>query len=122
MDCIDRDIVKTTYDRKGDWKPIVFLFTDGVPTDDATKAIERWNTKYNGKSNTIAVSIGENTNYKLLGSLADHVLLFNNTDENSYKEFFKWVTDSIKTTSQSVTEAKKKGSTCQRLILLFWKK
>ncbi|WP_419488145.1 TerY-C metal binding domain-containing protein [Chryseobacterium bernardetii] len=109
MDCIDKDVVKTTYDRKGDWKPIVFLFTDGVPTDDATKAIERWNSKYNGKANTIAVSIGENTNYKLLGSLADHVLLFNNTDENSYKEFFKWVTDSIKTTSQSVTEAKKEG-------------
>ncbi|MDN5480974.1 MAG: VWA domain-containing protein, partial [Chryseobacterium sp.] len=64
MDCIDRDIVKTTYERKGDWKPIVFLFTDGVPTDDATKAIERWNNKYHGKTNTIAVSIGENTNYK----------------------------------------------------------
>ncbi|WP_077419162.1 TerY-C metal binding domain-containing protein [Chryseobacterium sp. JV274] len=122
MDCIDRDIVKTTYERKGDWKPIVFLFTDGVPTDDATKAIERWNNKYNGKSNTIAVSIGENTNYKLLGSLADNVLLFNNSDENSYKEFFKWVTDSIKTTSQSVTEAKKEGINLSKIDSLILEK
>lgn len=109
MDCIDKDIVKTTYDRKGDWKPLVFLFTDGVPTDDAQIAIEKWNKNYHGKSNTIAISIGDNTNYKLLGSLSDNVLLFNNNSENSYKEFFKWVTDSIKTTSQSVTEANKEG-------------
>ncbi|MBB6372456.1 VWA domain-containing protein [Chryseobacterium shigense] len=61
MDCIDRDIVKTTYERKGDWKPIVFLFTDGVPTDDATKAIERWNNKYHGKSNTIAGNNNDRT-------------------------------------------------------------
>lgn len=109
MDCIDKDIVKTTYERKGDWKPIVFLFTDGVPTDDATAAISRWNSNYSGKKNTVAVSIGDNTNHKLLGSLSDNVLLFNNSDERSYKEFFKWVTDSIKTTSQSVSEANKEG-------------
>src|SRR5690606_37368085 len=36
------NIVKTTYEQKGDWKPIVFLFTDGVPTDDATSAIAEW--------------------------------------------------------------------------------
>ncbi|MDR6923320.1 MULTISPECIES: TerY-C metal binding domain-containing protein [Chryseobacterium] len=122
MDCIDRDIVKTTYERKGDWKPIVFLFTDGVPTDDATKAIERWNTKYGGKANTIAVSIGENTNYKLLGSLAENVLLFNNSDENSYKEFFRWVTDSIKTTSQSVTEANKEGINLSKIDSIILEK
>lgn len=109
MECIDKDVIKTTYDKKGDWKPLVFLFTDGVPTDDATKAIERWNQYYHGKSNTIAVSVGDNTNYKLLGSLSDHVLLFNNSSEQSYKEFFKWVTDSIKTTSQSVSETSKEG-------------
>lgn len=122
MDCIDKDIVKTTYDRKGDWKPIVFLFTDGIPTDDASATIERWNRNYNGKSNTIAVSIGDNTNYKLLGSLSDHVLLFNNSDENAYKEFFRWVTDSIKTTSQSVSEASKEGINLSKIDSIILEK
>ena len=36
------NIVKTTYEIKGDWKPIVFLFTDGVPTDDSKVAINEW--------------------------------------------------------------------------------
>ena len=34
MDDIDRNVVKTTEERKGDWKPIIFLFTDGTPTDN----------------------------------------------------------------------------------------
>ncbi|KPH13767.1 TerY-C metal binding domain-containing protein [Chryseobacterium sp. ERMR1:04] len=122
MDCIDKEVVKTTYERKGDWKPIVFLFTDGIPTDDATTAIDRWNQNYHGKANTIAVSIGDNTNYKLLGSLSDNVLLFNNTDENSYKEFFKWVTDSIKTTSQSVSETNKEGINLSKINSIILEK
>ncbi|KQT24010.1 hypothetical protein ASG22_08275 [Chryseobacterium sp. Leaf405] len=122
MDCIDKDIVKTTYERKGDWKPIVFLFTDGVPTDDATAAIDRWNSNYNGKKNTVAISIGDNTNHKLLGALSDNVLLFNNSDERSYKEFFKWVTDSIKTTSQSVSEANKEGINLSKIDSIILEK
>jgi hypothetical protein len=48
--------------------------------------------------------------------------LFNNSDENSYKEFFKWVTDSIKTTSQSVTEAKKEGINLSKIDSLILEK
>lgn len=31
---IDNEVAKTTADAKGDWKPIVFIMTDGAPTDD----------------------------------------------------------------------------------------
>jgi uncharacterized protein YegL len=102
MNSIDRDIVKTTYERKGDWKPVIFLFTDGIPTDDSTKAIDRWNADYRTKSNLIIISIGDNTNVNLLGKLSEQVLMFNNTDSNSYKEFFKWVTASIRATSENI--------------------
>ncbi|MEG0929991.1 TerY-C metal binding domain-containing protein [Algoriella sp.] len=109
MNAIDRDIVKTTFERKGDWKPIIFLFTDGIPTDSTDQAIERWNSNYKGKSNLIIISIGDNTNLNLLGKLSDQVLLFNNTDVNSYKEFFKWVTASIKATSENVNNTNTDG-------------
>lgn len=109
MNAIDKDVVKTTYERKGDWKPIVFLFTDGIPTDNTDKAIERWNTNYKGKTNLIIISIGDNTNYNLLGKLSDQVLLFNNTDSNAYKEFFKWVTASIKATSENINNTNVDG-------------
>ena len=31
---IDRFVIRTTVDVKGDWKPLVFLMTDGEPTDN----------------------------------------------------------------------------------------
>ena len=109
MNSLDKDIVKTTYEMKGDWKPIVFLFTDGIPTDDTEKAIQRWNDNYRKKCNLIVISIGDNTNYNLLGRLSEQVLLFNNTDANSYKEFFKWVTASIKLTSEKIDTGNSEG-------------
>ena len=96
------NIVKTTYEVKGDWKPIVFLFTDGVPTDDSKAAINEWKQNWQRTANLIAVSFGNNTDAHLLGELTDTVLEFKNTNVQSYKEFFKWVTDSIKTSSVSV--------------------
>lgn len=102
MYSIDNEIIKTTYERKGDWKPVIFLFTDGIPTDDSTRAVERWNSKYRGKCNLIIISVGDNTNINLLGKLSEQVLLFKNTDTNSYKEFFKWVTASIRATSENI--------------------
>ena len=96
------NIVKTTYEIKGDWKPIVFLFTDGVPTDDSNMAINEWKQNWQKTANLIAISFGNETDTKLLGELTDNVLQFKNTNVQSYKEFFKWVTDSIKTSSISV--------------------
>jgi uncharacterized protein YegL len=33
MKCIDREVRKPTAGQKGDYKPLVFLMTDGMPTD-----------------------------------------------------------------------------------------
>ena len=103
MDDIDKNVVKTTEERKGDWKPIIFLFTDGTPTDDSSSAFTRWNNKYRHKANLIAISIGNNVNTQLLGEISDNVLRLNDTDELSFKTFFKWVPASIQATSVSAT-------------------
>ena len=34
---IENEVTKTTPDTKGDWKPYIFLMTDGLPTDDLQK-------------------------------------------------------------------------------------
>ena len=104
MDDLDRTIVKTTLERKGDWKPIIFLFTDGNPTDDARAAIDRWNSRYRRSANLVAISIGDNVNTQLLGQMTENVLRLTGTDEMSFQAFFKWVTASIKTTSVSVAD------------------
>lgn len=97
-----RNIIKTTHEQKGDWKPIVFLFTDGVPTDETSIAIREWKQNWQRSSNMVAISFGSEADSRILGELTDNVLLFKNTSASSYKEFFKWVTASIKTSSVSV--------------------
>jgi uncharacterized protein YegL len=97
-----KNIVKTTAEQKGDWKPIVFLFTDGVPTDDTKSAIAEWKQSWQRTANLVAISFGSETDTHLLSELTETVLHFKNTDASSYKQFFKWVTDSIKTSSVSV--------------------
>lgn len=97
-----KNTIKTTSEQKGDWKPIVFLFTDGVPTDDTKAAFNEWKQNWQRQTNLVAVSFGEETDLHLLKELTDNVLLFKNTTAQSYKEFFRWVTASIKSSSLSV--------------------
>lgn len=104
MDDLDKSIQKTTMDIKGDWKPIIFLFTDGTPTDNPAAAFNRWNQSYRRHSNLIAISIGDNVDTGMLSQISDNVLRLNQTDSHSFQQFFKWVTASIKTSSISVTD------------------
>lgn len=105
MDDIDKNIQKTTLEIKGDWKPIVFLFTDGTPTDDPKNTFEKWNTYYRKSCNLVAISIGDGVDTSFLCGITENVLRLNETDENSFKSFFKWITASIKNSSISVTES-----------------
>ena len=85
MDDMDKNLVKTTTEQKGDWKPIVFLFTDGTPTDNPSSAFARWNNSYRRKANIVAISIGDNVNTQLLGQISDNVLRLNRDARKSVK-------------------------------------
>lgn len=102
MSDLRKNTVKTTAEKKGDWKPIVFLFTDGVPTDNTIPAINEWKSNWSKTVNLVAVSLGNGADLGLLKQLTENVLQLENTGADGYKEFFKWVTDSIKTSSESV--------------------
>jgi uncharacterized protein YegL len=104
MNDLDCSIQKTTVEVKGDWKPIIFLFTDGNPTDNFQYAFKRWNDNYRQHCNLVAISLGDNLNTSILAQITENVFLLKDTDEESFSKFFKWVTASIKTTSVSVTE------------------
>lgn len=56
MDDIDRNVVKTTVEHKGDRKPIIFLFANGMPTGNITLAFKKWNRNFLYKSTLISVA------------------------------------------------------------------
>ncbi len=105
MDEIDRSVVTTTAERKGDWKPIVFLLTDGHPTDNPTAALQRWNRRYRHRVHLVALSIGGGADHTLLKQLTDEVVVFNDTAPDAFARFIQWLSLSIQSQSRSVTTA-----------------
>ena len=101
---MDTQIRKTTEERKGDWKPVVYLLTDGRPTDDTAAEIARWKANYARKATLIAVGLGPAADLEVLRQLTDNVMLFNDTREGDFTQFIKWVTASITAHSRSVGE------------------
>ena len=57
----------------------------------------------------IVISIGDHTNFHLLGKISDNVLRFNDTGTDAYQAFFKWVTASIKATSENIHQTHSDG-------------
>ena len=55
MDEIDKSVKRSSDNQKGDWKPIIFLLTDGHPTDKVNEAIDRWNKFYSKNASIIAI-------------------------------------------------------------------
>ena len=99
-DKIDQEVQKTTHDTRGDWKPLVFIMTDGAPTDDWTKGLARLKQAKTGM--IIACAAGHNADTSMLKQITEVVVELATADSNTIKAFFKWVSASISTGSQKV--------------------
>jgi uncharacterized protein YegL len=100
-----KNTVRSTPETKGDWKPAVFLFTDGVPTDNASDidaVISEWNRNWSRSANLVAISLGESTDSNMLARLTDNLLQFNAANADAYRKFFQWVSDSMTTHSHNI--------------------
>lgn len=104
-DKLSTEVTKTTLEQKGDWKPMTFLMTDGIPTDD-------WQAGYNklkavNKGLIVGCAVGSAADDKILKQITESVIRLDNADAESIGKFFQWVTDSISTTSTKVEESGK---------------
>jgi len=99
---VDAEVRKTTQQQKGDWKPLVFLMTDGQPTDSWEAAADRIKQKRVG--NIIACAAGAGADEQLLKRVTETVVVLNSLQPDALKAFFKWVTQSIKTTSYNLDQ------------------
>jgi uncharacterized protein YegL len=105
---INLEVTKTTADQKGDWKPVVFMMTDGQPTDDPTAGIEA--IKKTKIGTFVACAAGPGAETQTLQRITDSVVHLDTADSNTIKAFFKWVSASISTTSQKIDLSKKEVS------------
>ncbi|MDR0758087.1 MAG: VWA domain-containing protein [Tannerella sp.] len=97
---IDSEVTKTTADVKGDWKPLVFIMTDGGPTDNWQKGLNEFRKRKTGI--VVACAAGQGADTKVLKQITECVVQLDTTDSSTIKAFFKWVSASVSTGSQKV--------------------
>lgn len=99
---MDSEITKTTADVKADWKPLVFILTDGAPTDDINNGVAELKKRKIGV--IVACAAGSGASTDTLKKITDNVVSLDTADSKTLQAFFKWVTASISTGSKSVEE------------------
>ncbi len=102
IDCIDQEVRKSTETQKGDWRPLVFILTDGSPSDmeEFNKAVAR--LKDVKVANIIACAAGSKADTTYLRQITENVLMMNTLSAGDMAQFFAWVSGSIKMSSKSV--------------------
>lgn len=96
----DAEVTKTTAEQRGDWKPLVFIMTDGEPTDDIQRGIDEFKKRKWGI--VVACAAGQDANVNTLQRITECVVQLDTADSATIKSFFKWVSASISTSSARV--------------------
>ncbi|MDR3109028.1 MAG: VWA domain-containing protein [Planctomycetaceae bacterium] len=97
---IAAEVTKSTAEVKGDYKPLVFLMTDGEPTDRWESAADRM--MKNRSLQLVAIGCGQDTNLNTLRRITELVICGTEANQETLTKFFKWVSASVATASQSV--------------------
>ena len=102
MECLKRDIVKTTETTKGDYKPLIFILTDGQPTDDWEGAADALKSPGTPKAaNVFAIGCGLDVDIETLYRITDTVLLMSDLSSEGFRKLFVWLSASVQTASEA---------------------
>jgi len=99
---VDAEVRTQSTDIKRDWKPLLFIMTDGTPSD-----IQKYNEmvpecKKRKFAAITACAAGMNAKIDALRDLATNVVSLDTCDSATFSQFFQWVSASISNGAQSV--------------------
>lgn len=97
----DRNVKKSTADEKGDWRPLLFIMTDGSPSDLQSFRMAVPEIKRRNFGNIIACAAGPKARQEILRELTDRIVTLDTMDSASFSGFFKWVSASVSIGSSS---------------------
>ena len=101
LECVDRDLKKSTGDAKGDWRPLLFVMTDGSPSDLHAYREAIPEVKKRAFGSILACAAGPKAKKDALLELTDRVVALDTMDSAAFSSFFKWVSASVSVGSSS---------------------
>lgn len=104
---VDANLLRATPERKADWMPLLFIMTDGSPSDLQTFNAMVPEVKRHHFAQIVACAAGSKARLEYLRQLTDMVVHLDTTDSGTFQEFFVWVSASVSAGNRSM------GSTAQ---------
>ncbi len=98
---VDSEIILSSSDQKGDWMPLLFIMTDGKPSDLMKFREMAAKIKTKNFGNIIACGAGPKAKEEYLKQLTNNVAMLDNMDSASFQAYFKWVSDVVNQGSKS---------------------
>ncbi|ENU59706.1 hypothetical protein L291_0738 [Acinetobacter guillouiae MSP4-18] len=98
---VQQNVQKSSNDVKGDWRPLLFLMTDGSPSDVYAYQQIVPTIKQLNFATIVACAAGPKAKTESLLQLTDQVVVLDTMDSNIFASFFKWVSASVVAGSSS---------------------
>jgi uncharacterized protein YegL len=92
---VDTEVKRSSGEEKGDWRPLLFVMTDGSPSDKLLFKEMTPEVKKRGFGSIIGCAAGPKATKEELLTLADHVVTMDTMDGASFLNFFKWVSSTV---------------------------
>jgi len=101
---LDNDFQPKSETQPGDWKPLVFIFTDGGPTDAWEAPLTGLRDSAHGKSAQIfAIGCGGSADSGVLKRITENVIMSADLSSDRISALFAWISQSIATAAYSVS-------------------
>lgn len=99
---VDLELRRTTPEQKGDWRPLLFIMTDGSPSDlkvfrDAIPMVQARHF-----SQVVACAAGALAKEQHLRELTPNVVSLDTMDSATFVKFFQWVSQSVSSGNASM--------------------
>lgn len=107
------EVAKTTAETKGDWKPMVFIMTDGAPTDDWKKGLTRFREQKWGA--VVACGVNDAKMDVLQEIAGEAIVKLQTSDQTQMAAFFAWVSQSVAVNSQKMSDGEQGASGFENL-------
>lgn len=99
---VEVEVQKGSPDQKGDWRPLLFILTDGKPSDKQEFNNVITKVKALNFASIVGCAAGPKAETAPLKQLTDQVFRLDTMDSSSFKRFFVWVSDVIGIGGKSV--------------------
>ncbi|MDR1523812.1 MAG: VWA domain-containing protein [Tannerella sp.] len=102
---VDAEVMLSTPERKGDWMPLLFIMCDGRANDALKFRETAPEVKRKNFGGIVVCLAGSKTNVENVKQFTGKIVNLETTDGATFRQFFKWVSDSVSAGNRSIGAA-----------------